>query len=121
MLSHPLLVKIDNFYMRKRDRLLKLITRGGSLKQPSGKIDAKDKTIILQCSLPRSYEYLVFILTYGKEAFEVDDILAVLFAHEQRRKNNAGESSSRVIGVGRLIRKRRRMGHNAINVRIWDM
>jgi hypothetical protein len=57
-------------------------------------IDDEDKAIILLCSLPRSYEHLVTTLTYGKEAVKVDDILAALFAHEQRRKNNAGESSS---------------------------
>ena len=57
-------------------------------------IDDEDTVIILLCSLPRSYEHLVTTPSYGKEAVKVDDILVALFAHEQRRKNNAGESSS---------------------------
>ena len=57
-------------------------------------IDDEDKAIIFLCSLPRSYEHLVTTLKYGKKAVRVDDILAALFAHEQKRKNNAGKSSS---------------------------
>jgi len=39
------------------------------------KIDDEDRAIILLCSLPRSYEYLVTILTYGKEDIKVEDIV----------------------------------------------
>jgi len=58
------------------------------------KVDDEDRAIILLCSLPRSYKYLVTTLTYGKEDVKVDDIVAVLLAHDQRRKNNATEESS---------------------------
>jgi hypothetical protein len=58
------------------------------------KIDDEDKAIILLCSLPRSYEHLVTTLTYGKEDIKVEDIVAALLSHDQRRKNNATEESS---------------------------
>jgi len=58
------------------------------------KVDDEDRAIILLCSLPRSYEHLVTTLTYGKEDVKVDDIVAALLAHDQRRKNNATEGSS---------------------------
>ena len=57
------------------------------------KIDDEDRAIILLCSLPRSYEHLVTTLTYGKEDIKVDDIVAALLGHDQRRKNNAAEES----------------------------
>jgi len=57
------------------------------------KIDDEDRAIILLCSLPRSYEHLITTLTYGKEDIKVEDIVAVLLAHDQRRKNNATEDS----------------------------
>ena len=58
------------------------------------KIDDEDRAIILLCSLPASYEHLVTTLTYGKEDVKVDEIIAALLAHEQRRKNNASEEPS---------------------------
>jgi hypothetical protein len=58
------------------------------------KIDDEDRAIILLCSLPRSYEHLVTTLTYGKEDIKMEDIVAALLAHDQRRKNNAMEESS---------------------------
>ena len=58
------------------------------------KFDDEDREIILLCSLSRSYEHLVTTLTYGKEDVKVDDIVAALLAHDQRRKNNATEGSS---------------------------
>jgi len=57
------------------------------------KINDEDRAIILLCSLPRSYEHLVTTLTYGKEDIKVEDIVAALLAHDQRRKNNATKES----------------------------
>lgn len=58
------------------------------------KVDDEDRAIILLCSLPGSYEHLVTTLTYGKESIKVEDVVAALLSHEERRKNNAtGESS----------------------------
>ena len=50
------------------------------------KIDDEDRAIILLCLLSRSYEHLVTTLTYGKEDIKVEDIVATLLAHDQRRK-----------------------------------
>ena len=58
------------------------------------KVDDDDKAIILLCSLPSSYEHLVTTLTYGKESIKVEDVVAALLAHDQRRKNNANGGSS---------------------------
>jgi len=63
------------------------------LAQLDVKIEDEDRAIILLCSLPFSYEHIVTTLTYGKETIKVEEITAVLLAHNQR-KQNAGESSS---------------------------
>src|SRR6266540_4171121 len=52
-------------------------------------VEDEDRAIILLCSLPGSYEHLITTLTYGKENIKLEDIVAVLLAHNQRRKNNA--------------------------------
>jgi len=57
------------------------------------KIEDEDRAIILLCSLPSSYEHIVTTLTYGKETIKVEEIVAALLAHYQR-KQNAGESYS---------------------------
>jgi hypothetical protein len=57
------------------------------------KIDEEDRAIILLCSLPGSYDHLVTTLTYGKENVKVDDVVAALLSHEQRRKSNSLEES----------------------------
>jgi hypothetical protein len=57
------------------------------------KID-EDMTIVLLCSLSDSYDDLVTTLTYGKEKVQVDDVVAALLSHEQRRKNNSPEEPS---------------------------
>ncbi|KAE8658140.1 Retrovirus-related Pol polyprotein from transposon TNT 1-94 [Hibiscus syriacus] len=56
------------------------------------KIEDEDRAMILLCLLPPSYEHMVTTLTYGKETINVEEITAVLLAHNQR-KQNAGESS----------------------------
>src|SRR6266542_1981251 len=64
------------------------------------RVEDEDRAIILLCSLPGSYEHLVTTLTYGKENIKLEDIVAVLLAHDQRRKNNAiGEFSSDALHV----------------------
>ena len=55
-------------------------------------VDDEEKTIILLCSLPPSYEHVVTTLTYGKETIKIEDITTELLAWEQRRKNNAVEA-----------------------------
>ncbi|KAL4282749.1 hypothetical protein GQ457_16G016450 [Hibiscus cannabinus] len=55
------------------------------------KIEDEDREMILLCSLP-PYEHMVTSLAYGKETINVEEIIAALLAHNQR-KQNAGESS----------------------------
>ncbi|GMI64410.1 hypothetical protein HRI_000110300 [Hibiscus trionum] len=62
------------------------------LTQLDVKIEDEDKAMILLCSLPSSYEHMVTTLTYGKETIKVEEIIATLLAHNQRRQNT-GESS----------------------------
>ncbi|GMJ01306.1 hypothetical protein HRI_003799800 [Hibiscus trionum] len=62
------------------------------LTQLDVKIEDEDKTMILLCSLPSSYEHMVTTLTYKKETIKVEEITAALLAHNQRRQNT-GESS----------------------------
>ncbi|KAE8721016.1 hypothetical protein F3Y22_tig00017599pilonHSYRG00003 [Hibiscus syriacus] len=50
------------------------------------------KAMILLCSLPPSYEHMVTTLTYEKVTIKVEEIIAALLAHNQR-KQNAGECS----------------------------
>ncbi|KAE8674685.1 putative ribonuclease H protein [Hibiscus syriacus] len=56
------------------------------------KIEDEEKAMILLCSFPPSYEHIVITLTYGKENIKVEEIIAALLAHNQR-KQNGGESS----------------------------
>jgi len=63
------------------------------LAQLDVKIEDEDRAIILLCSLASSYEHTVTTLTYGKKTIKVEEITAVLLAHNQR-KQNAGKSSS---------------------------
>jgi hypothetical protein len=58
------------------------------------KIDDEEMTIVFLCSLPDSYDHLVTTLTYGKEKVQVDDVVAALVSHEQRRKNNSPKEPS---------------------------
>ena len=63
-------------------------------------VEDEDRAIILLCSLPGSYEHLVTTLTYGKENIKLEDIVAALLAHDQRKKNNAtGEFLDDVLHV----------------------
>src|SRR6266542_6061568 len=63
-------------------------------------VEDEDRAIILLCSLPGSYEHLVTTLTYGKENIKMEDIVAALLAHDQRKKNNAtGEFSGDALHV----------------------
>ena len=50
------------------------------------KMDEKDKSLLLLCSLPVSYDPLVTILLYGKKTLLYEDIVSVLRSNEQRRK-----------------------------------
>ena len=52
-------------------------------------VEDEDRAIILLCSLSGSYEHLITTLAYGKENIKLEDIVAALLAHNQRRKNNA--------------------------------
>jgi hypothetical protein len=91
------------------------------------KINDEDKAIILLCSLPRSYDHLVTTVTYGKEDIMVEDIVATLLAHDQRRNNNATEESFgdaylvRVIVVWKIREATRRKGNSVISARVGDM
>ena len=52
----------------------------------SVKMEEEDKSLLLLCSLPSSYNYLVTILLYGKEALMYEDIVSVLRSNEQRKR-----------------------------------
>lgn len=51
------------------------------------KIDDKDKTIILMCSLLGSYDHLVITLANRKYTISLDVISAILFSHSQKGQN----------------------------------
>ena len=42
------------------------------------KMEEEDKSLLLLCSLPPSYDPLVMILVYGKETLEYEDMVSVL-------------------------------------------
>ena len=48
------------------------------------KMDEKDKSLLLLCSLPGSYDLLVMILLYEKETLHFEGIVSVLRSKEQR-------------------------------------
>ena len=52
----------------------------------SVKMKEEDKTLLLLCSLPSSYDSLVTTLLYGKETLMYEDIISVLRSNEQRRR-----------------------------------
>ncbi|MCI08624.1 retrovirus-related pol polyprotein from transposon TNT 1-94, partial [Trifolium medium] len=58
----------------------------------SDEMDDEDKTIILLCSLPGSYNHLVTTLTYGKDSITLTSITSALLSHCQRRQNAEGGS-----------------------------
>ena len=50
------------------------------------KLYEEDKSLLLLCSLPGSYDSLVTTLLYGKETLEYEDMVSVLRSNEQREK-----------------------------------
>ena len=46
------------------------------------KIEEEDRSILLLCSLPPSYDPLVMTLLYGTELLEYEDIVSVLCSNE---------------------------------------
>ena len=50
------------------------------------KMEEEDKSLLLLCSLPPSYDPLVTMLLYGNETLEYEDIVLVLKSNEQREK-----------------------------------
>ena len=46
----------------------------------------EDKSLLLLCSLPPSYDPLVTMLLYGKETLKYEDIVSVLRYNEQWEK-----------------------------------
>ena len=47
------------------------------------KMEEEDKSLLLLCSLPPSYDPLVTTLHYSKETLEYEDIVSVLWSNEQ--------------------------------------
>jgi hypothetical protein len=47
-----------------------------------GKIEEKDKAIVLLASLPSLYDHLVTTLLYGKETPAFEEVTGSLFSHE---------------------------------------
>ena len=60
------------------------------------KLDEEDKSLLLLCSLPRSYDSLVTTLLYGKETLEYEDMVSVLRSNEQREKLTRDRAPRRV-------------------------
>ena len=46
------------------------------------KMEEEDKSLLLLCSLPPSYDPLVIMLLYGKETLEYEDMVSVLRSNE---------------------------------------
>ena len=46
------------------------------------KMEEEDKSLLLLCSLPPSYDPLVMTLLYGKETLEYEDMVSVLRSNE---------------------------------------
>lgn len=59
------------------------------------KFNDKDKAMILSCSLPLSYDHLVTMLMWGKETFELEEVISTLLAYNQQklctRESSQGE------------------------------
>ena len=47
------------------------------------KMEEEDKSLLLLCSLPPSYDQLVMTLLYGKETLEYEDMVSMLRSNEQ--------------------------------------
>ena len=54
----------------------------------SVKIDDKNWTILLLCSLLLSYKHLITTLTYGKETVKLENVTVALLSYDTRKKIN---------------------------------
>ena len=63
------------------------------------KIDEEDRSLLLLCSLPVSYDGLITILVYGKEILIFEEVVGILRSNEQRERLCKGSPSSGVLTV----------------------
>ncbi|GMP61980.1 hypothetical protein CsSME_00024253 [Camellia sinensis var. sinensis] len=56
------------------------------------KTQEEDRAMILLVSLPASYEHLRTTLLYGKDALELDEVIATLISHESMKKQEGSSS-----------------------------
>ena len=64
------------------------------------KLDEEDKSLLLLCSLPESYDSLVTTLLYGKETLKYEDIVSVLRSNEQKKKLTRDRAPQEGLAVG---------------------
>ena len=52
------------------------------------KIDEEDKALILLSSFPESYDHIVTIMLYSKEALILEEVTSTLLSNEIRKSSN---------------------------------
>ena len=70
------------------------------------KFEEEDKSLLLLCSLPPSFDALVTTLLYGKEILKYEDMVSVLRSNEQREKL----TKEGVLQEGLVVEKRSERG-----------
>ena len=132
-ISKGLWSKLHTMYMRKNIcNKLMLKKRLYSLQMPEGgdvlghiqkfdqmcnkllnigvKIEEEDKSLLLLCSLPPSYDPLVTMVLYGKETLEYEDMVSVLRSNEQRKKLTKEGAPQEGLVVGERSEREKKRG-----------
>ena len=74
------------------------------------KMEEKDRSLLLLCSLPPSYDPLVTTLLYGKETLEYEDMVSVLHSNEQREKMTKNGAPQKGLAIGERLGRGKERG-----------
>ena len=55
------------------------------------KVEEEDQALLLLSSLPRSYDYLVTTILYGKDTLKMEEVKTTLLSNETRSKSSTSE------------------------------